>query len=263
MQSPIVLVTTTSDLATSSSDLPLACDVGAGRVWINATYTDSLIASGVIPVVLPPMAPYHAIAALKDFAGLVLTGGEDIDPLHFDEPPHPASGTPHAMRDEYEIALVRAAQEMRLPTLAICRGAQIVNVALGGSVIQDISASHPRGSGRVHAVDLEAGSRLSSFLGDTRVHVNGYHHQAIGRVAEGLRVVGTSPDGIVEAIEATDSAWWMMGVQWHAEELTTTDEDWDRRLFSAFAEEVCAVIRACRPERVSENGASAKKTMMA
>jgi putative glutamine amidotransferase len=110
-------------------------------------------------------------------------------------------------------------------------------------LIQDIPSRHPRGRGRVHAVELDADSRLSSVLAETRIRASSSHHQAIGRVAAGLRVVGTSPDGIIEAIEAIDPGWWIVGVQWHAEELTHTDEDWDRRLFAAFADEVRAARR--------------------
>lgn len=184
-----------------------------------------------------------SIAALESVVGLVLTGGEDIDPRRFGEAPHPATGTAHELRDECEIALARTARQRRMPTLAICRGAQIVNVALGGGVCQDIGAAHPRGGERVHAVELEPDSRLASILGATRVGANGYHHQAISRSAPQLRVVGRSSDDVVEAIESTDRDWWMVGVQWHAEELTATPEDWDRRLFSAFAEQVHARCR--------------------
>ena len=223
---PLVLVTATTDAA-----------AGSARVGVPAAYTDALVAVGLIPVVLPPVPAAVAAAALDCVAGLVLTGGEDIDPRHYHEPAHPATGAPHAARDACELALAREAHARRVPTLAICRGAQIVNVALGGALIQDVSPRHPRGVERVHAVELDASSRLASIVAAARVCANSTHHQAIGRAGQGLRVVGTSPDGVVEAIEAADPAWWMMGVQWHPEDLTETDEDWDRRLFAAFAAE--------------------------
>jgi putative glutamine amidotransferase len=131
--------------------------------------------------------------------------------------------------------------------LAICRGAQIVNVALGGTLVQDIPPTHPRGRGRVHGVELSGDSRLASIIGDACVRVPSSHHKAIGRTAAGVRAVGVTPDHIVEAIEATESAWWMIGVQWHAEELTGTEEDWDRRLFQAFASAVRSEIGARSP----------------
>jgi putative glutamine amidotransferase len=122
-----------------------------------------------------------------------------------------------------------------------------MNVALGGSLMQDIPSQragkhHPtssRPTERVHVVEVERDSRLAAILGDERITVNSFHHQAIDRVGAGLRVVGWSPDGIVEGIESSDSDWWMVGVQWHPEELTTTKEDWDRRLFAAFRAAVC------------------------
>jgi putative glutamine amidotransferase len=223
---PLVLVTATTEAG-----------AGVARVCVPAAYTDALVAVGLIPVVLPPVSPAVATAALDGVAGLVLTGGEDIDPRLYHEAAHPATGTPHAARDAYELALARAARARRVPTLAICRGAQIVNVALGGTLMQDISPRHPRGVERVHAVELDPSSRLASIFAAPRVRANSSHHQAIGRAGPGLRVGGTSPDGVVEAIESADPAWWMMGVQWHPEDLTGTDEDWDRRLFAAFADE--------------------------
>jgi putative glutamine amidotransferase len=226
---PLVLVSATTERVD-----------GGSRVRVDEAYTNALVASGLVPVILPPVSPAIAAAALAGMAGLVLTGGEDIDPRHFHEAPHPATGAPHAARDRYELALARAAAERRVPTLAICRGAQIVNVALGGTLVQDIPPQHPKGRTRVHGVAVDADSRLASILGATCMRANSSHHQAIGRMAPGLRVVGTSPDGIVEAIEAVDPAWWMVGVQWHPEELTAADEDWDRRLFAAFA----AAVRA-------------------
>ena len=211
-------------------------------------YKRALLDVGLFPAVLPPVEPALAVAALDAAAGLVLTGagGEDVDPQSYDEPLHPATGLTNAARDAYEIALFRAAAERHLPTLALCRGIQIANVAVGGSLLQDIPSqrpvnSHPTSgsrSERVHAVDLESDSRLREILGADRVTVNSFHHQAIARVASSIRVVGTSPDGIVEAIEWRDPTWWMVGVQWHPEDLLATHEDWDRRLFAAFSEEV-------------------------
>jgi putative glutamine amidotransferase len=223
--SPLVLVTSTTEVIG-----------GCSRVTVNEAYTSAVADAGLIPVVLPPVSAAVATQALSGVAGLVLTGGEDIDPRHYHEHPHSTTGTAHAARDACEIALVRAAHERRIPTLAICRGPHILNVALGGSLIQDIPSAHPRGTGRVHSVAIDADSRLSSIVGETSLRVSSSHHQAIDRVAPGVRVVGTSPDGIIEAIESGDPSWWMIGVQWHAEDLTATDEDWDRRLFAGFAE---------------------------
>ena len=233
---PFVLVTATTEII---RDVP--------RVRVNEAYTDALAAVGLVPVVLPPIDPAVATASLTDIAGLVLTGGEDLDPARFDQSPHPATGEPHDRRDAYELALAREAHARRIPTLAICRGLQVMNVALGGSLIQDIPTQQPseivhdpagRRADRVHRVTIESGSGLARIVGTTSIFTNSSHHQAVDRIGRGLHVTAKSDDGIVEAVEPTDRAWWMIGVQWHPEELTATAEDWDRRLFGAFAEAV-------------------------
>jgi putative glutamine amidotransferase len=211
---------------------------------VNEAYTNALAAAGLLPVVLPPVDPRLAVAALNGVSGLVLTGGEDIDPREFGEEPHPATAEVHSGRDAYELALARAAAEHRVPTLAICRGIQVMNVALGGTLIQDIPSLAPsdtphapegRREERTHTVSIDPKSRLASIVGGDTISTNSSHHQSIARVGDGLHVTGRAPDGIIEAIESTDRAWWMVGVQWHPEELTATTEPWDRQLFAAFA----------------------------
>ena len=233
---PFVIVTATTEFLR-----------GRARVRVNEAYTNALASVGLVPLVLPPVEATMAAAALDGVAGLVLTGGEDIGAEHFGQAPHPAMGTPHPARDEYELALARAARDHRVPTLAICRGAQVMNVALGGTLLQDIpslrpgAANHdlsPRRTERVHDLAIEPRSFLAGVVGDTAIAVNSSHHQAIDAVAAVLRVSATSPDGIVEAVEPIAGDWWMIAVQWHPEELTATPEPWDRRLFSAFAEAV-------------------------
>jgi putative glutamine amidotransferase len=233
---PFVIVSSTTELI---RNVP--------RVRVNEAYTNALTAAGLIPVVLPPMNPSLAAAALNDVAGLVLTGGEDMDPRLFGEEPHAAAGAPHAARDAYELALARAAATLRIPTLAICRGAQVMNVALGGTLVQDIPTQRPsaidhepRGkrADRVHRVDVDANSRLARAIGATLIFTNSSHHQSVHQISADLRVTARSEDGIVEGVESLDQAWWMVGVQWHPEELTGTAEDWDRRLFGAFGDAV-------------------------
>jgi putative glutamine amidotransferase len=222
---------------------------GRSRVRVNEAYSNALASVGLVPLVLPPVGRSMATAALEGVAGLVLTGGEDVGAEHFGQTPHPAMGTPHAARDDYELALTHAAIERRVPVLAICRGAQVMNVALGGTLLQDIPSLRPdaanhdqssRRTERVHDLSIEPGSALAAIVGESSISVNSSHHQAIDRVAPGLRVSATSPDGIIEALEPSESGWWMIAVQWHPEELTGTPEPWDRRLFSAFAEAVRA-----------------------
>jgi putative glutamine amidotransferase len=233
---PFVIVSSTTEIIR-----------GVPRVRVNEAYTTALTSAGLIPVVLPPMDPTLAVASLNDVAGLVLTGGEDIDPRLFGEAAHPATGEAHAARDAYELALARTASDLRIPTLAICRGIQVMNVALGGTLVQDIPSQRsdaidhdPAGkrAERVHRVSLDLKSKVCELLGTTSITTNSSHHQALDGVAPALRVTGRSEDDIIEAVESVDPAWWMIGVQWHPEELTATPEDWDRRLFAAFGEAV-------------------------
>ncbi len=233
---PYVLVTATTEVVR-----------GRPRVRVNEAYTNALAAAGLVPAVLPPVSPDLAIAALTSAAGLVLTGGEDVDPKLFDQDAHPATGVPHAARDAYELALAREAFVQRIPTFAICRGTQVLNVALGGTLVQDIPSQRSttidheqseRRTERVHEVRIDAGSALAAIVGASSITTNSSHHQSVDRVAPSLKVVARSPDGIIEALEPLDPAWWLVAVQWHPEELTATPEDWDRRLFAAFADAV-------------------------
>jgi len=224
---------------------------GMIRVRLNDAYVRALESAGLVPLVLPPLNPANAAAVLDGVAGIVLSGGEDVDPVHFGASPHPALGPVHAARDAWELALVAEARRRGTPTLAICRGIQLLNVALGGTLVQHIPAERPtelphdaseRRAERVHDVDLDGASRLAEALGargERRITANSSHHQSIDRVADGLRVVACAPDGIVEGAESVTD-WWALGVQWHPEELTETAEAWDRNLFRAFADRVRA-----------------------
>jgi putative glutamine amidotransferase len=220
---------------------------GIVRVRTNVAYVRAIEAAGLVPLVLPPLSAGHAERALDAVSGLVLTGGEDVAPRHYGEAPHPALGTVNEGRDAWELALVAAARGRGLPTLAICRGIQVLNVALGGGLVQDIPSQcptalpHAPGNGRaarVHDVHVAPGTRLARAVGNGVLQVNSSHHQAIGRVAHGLRVSARAPDGIVEGAEWENGDWWAVGVQWHPEELIETEEPWDRGLFAAFAEAV-------------------------
>jgi putative glutamine amidotransferase len=222
---------------------------GAGKVTVNRPYTDAVLAAGLIPVVVPPMSEEGARAILDSVRGLVLTGGEDVDPEYFGARRHPATGPANDLRDRIELALAKEAAARRMPMLAICRGVQVLNVALGGTLVQDIpselktdiehDAKSERGS-RIHEVVIDAGSRLADVIGARRITTNSFHHQSVDRLASGFCTVAKSPDGVVEAMECADRAWWAVGVQWHPEELTATPEDWDRKLFAAFADAVRA-----------------------
>jgi putative glutamine amidotransferase len=218
---------------------------GAVRVRLNDSYLRAIEDARLTPLVTAPLADLDRCGDVLDAVrGLVLTGGEDVNPAEYGAEPHPALGEINPRRDRWEIALVREARARRIPTLAICRGIQILNVALGGTLVQDIPAQWPgalphedgeRGA-RSHPLEIVTGSATEGALGGTLIAVNSIHHQAIDKLASGLRITARSPDGLVEAVETEDDGWWVVGVQWHPEELTCTAEPWDRGLFAAFAE---------------------------
>jgi putative glutamine amidotransferase len=198
----------------------------------------------MIPVVVPPLEDTSAArAVLAPMSGLILSGGEDVNPARYGEAPHPRTSPPHDARDAWEIALLREARGRRIPTLAICRGVQVANVALGGTLVQDLPSQWTDALAhdgeardrRTHEVRVEPSSRLAALLGTTALCTNSLHHQSLATVAPGLRVTAVAPDGVVEGVEWDRDAWWMVGVQWHPEELTGTTERWDRNLFAAFA----------------------------
>ena len=231
---------------------------GAQRVRLNAAYVRAVESAGLTPIIVPPFAnPQLAARILDAVSGLVLTGGEDVDPSLYGAEPHPELGPVNCSRDLTELALLAAARERKLPTLAICRGIQVVNVGLGGTLVQDLASQHD-GAGvheldeerdsRVHSVRVDPTSHLANIVGTQSLGVNSIHHQAVDRLGDAMRVSARAEDGVVEGIESDDPDWWMVGVQWHPEELTTTPEPWDRRLFEAFAE-------ACRA-RVSSASTS-------
>lgn len=214
---------------------------------LSNSYLQALKNAGLIPVLLPPVCDFStARSALARFDGLLLTGGGDIDPSYYGSlPRHELRGL-NRQRDESEIALVRAAKEMRLPTLGICRGIQIVNVAFGGTLIQDIAKDCPDAlahdgaprATRTHPVILEPGSLAAKAVATGSLDVNSLHHQSIDSLGEGLRITGRAPDGIVEAAESSDPEWWALCVQWHPEDLVQDLQSPDRGIFSALAHRI-------------------------
>ena len=219
---------------------------GRSRVLLNEAYAQAITAVGLVSFVVPPTEPRDLPDILAAVDGLVLTGGDDVDPEHYGQRRSDRTEQPHALRDRCELAAVQLARERGLPTLAICRGIQVVNVALGGTLIQDIATECPfafdhrpsEKRARVHAVTLEPSSALASAIGATEIDVNSSHHQAPGRVGSGLRVTALAPDGIIEGLEWVADDWWMLGVQWHPEDLMADAREWDRALLRAFASRV-------------------------
>ncbi len=222
-------------------DVASLAGVGATHT-VDRAYTTAVAQAGGLPLVLVPVDDVEAVTGRVD--GLLLSGGGDVEPSRYGAEWHDTVYGVDPARDEFELALVEAARARRLPTLAICRGLQVLNVALGGSLIVDIPSQvgGALGHARVgeHArerhqpVAVDPGCRLAAVVGE-RVSVNSIHHQAIDQLGEGLRVVARSPDGIVEGVEHEDPAWPMWAVQWHPEFLAE-EHDEARALFSALVE---------------------------
>ena len=242
---PIVALTATTELLR-----------GRSRVRVSEAYVEAIAGAGLLPLVVPPLDPARAADVVGGVDGIVLTGGEDIGPARYGARPHATVEDVNDRRDAFEIALVAAAREARRPTLAICRGLQLANVALGGTLVQDLPSERPSATAhdrptdrdeRVHEASVVSGSRLAAALGATRLTVNSSHHQAVARRGEGLTITATAPDGTVEGAEWTaDDGWWMLGVQWHPEELVRSAEPWDRALFAAFHAAVAAARLVAR-----------------
>ena len=186
----------------------------------NLAYVKAVRKAGGTPVLLPLVEPGDAPAAVTGVDGVVLTGGLDLDPAGYGQPPHPETGPVDPARDGLELALARAAVDRDVPMLAICRGVQVMNVALGGTLVQHVEKHHDieRYNEVVHPVSIEPGSTLAAWLDGAAasLEVNTLHHQAVDEIAPGCRAVAWADDGTVEAIEV-EGARGVVGVQWHPE----------------------------------------------
>ena len=206
---------------------------------LGMDYPHAISRGGGVPVVVPPTAAVDVDELLDRVDGLCLSGGPDIDPSTYGAEPHPQLGPTDPQVDDFELALVRAAQARDLPTLCVCRGMQTLNVARGGTLIQDLSSQRPSdvahrqealGTQATHRVRVEPESGLAAMLGAVDVGVNTFHHPAVDRLGDGLRAVAWAPDDLVEGLEDPEHRF-LVGVQWHAESLDTPEQ---RTLFAAF-----------------------------
>lgn len=203
----------------------------APRSMLRETYYDAVWRAGGLPLLIPPIADDEAIAAALDRVdGLVLTGGDDLDPGLWGESAHPACKLLAKRRHDFDLRLSRAALERRKPLLAICCGMQTINVVRGGSLIQDIPSLVPgagvhkkQDAAPEHDVLIEPGTRLREIVGAERVLANTFHHQSCGRIGAGLRVSARAPDGIIEAWEDPAQPF-LVGVQWHPERIADRPE---------------------------------------
>jgi putative glutamine amidotransferase len=213
------------------------------RAYVNGAYIRAVQSAGGVPLLLTPHFTPEVQAALwQRLDGLILTGGGDIEPSRFGESRHPAVDDVSPARDELELGLTHRALSDDVPLFAICRGIQVLNVALGGTLVQDIPSEWPNALPHsqkaprheaTHPVKVMGeGTQLGRVLGSLELDVNSMHHQAIKQLGEGLREVAWAPDGIVEGVEMPGDARFIVGVQWHPEELVAHDQA-ARNLFAA------------------------------
>lgn len=220
-------------------------DRRAGVHSLRQEYVRSVEQAGALPLILVPGRPVDAAELLDRFDGLLLSGGSDVDPALYGESPHPRLGRVIRERDEFEIALVREAFRRDLPILAICRGHQVLNVAMGGTLIQDIPSEVTGGGDhdprrerweRAHDVQIVSDSRLREILDRDTVSVNSFHHQAVERLGKDLVVSARSAgDRIIEGVEAPGRRF-IIGVQWHPEAFWDRKESGFQCLFDALVE---------------------------
>lgn len=222
MARPIIGITARRRLEPAPADRVQTVVAG-----VDVLYVESVARAGGAPVLLPRTADREAFqAALAMASGLLLPGGGDVVSLAYGQEPHPAGALQDPVLDDLELEAARLAVAEGVPVLAICRGIQVLNVALGGTLVQDIAGevpgallhwARPRDTTLVHTIDIEPGTLLARVLGTASLAVNSCHHQAVGTVAPGLRVSARSRDGVVEGLEAADGRP-VLAVQCHPEE---------------------------------------------
>jgi putative glutamine amidotransferase len=214
------------------------------RFGINQSYVRALAAAGCAPVLIPILDDDDRLRAVYErLDGIVFPGGADVAPEEYGEAPIDNLNVVEPPRDRTELTLARWAFADDLPVLGICRGQQLLNVALGGSLYQDLrhqgvtAVEHSDADGRprnamIHRVRLDPASRLAQLIDETSIDVNSLHHQAVKAVAPPLKATGTSDDGIIESLESEERRF-LIAVQWHPEEID--DLPWVQRLFAGFA----------------------------
>lgn len=228
----------------SCSTLVLTGMRGIPRHALSEFYVNAILDAGGLPLMMPNVGPELAPSYLARVDGLLLSGGLDVDPIKYGERPHPKLGLLDQVRDDWELELVRGAHGAGMPIFAICRGVQVLNVAFGGSLIQDIPSEvdnpvkHEQQSVRQdttsHQISIVPDTRLSEIAGGLpRIRVNSFHHQAVKDVAEGFVVTANTEDGVIEALEDPKHPY-CVGVQWHPERVL--HDDFTRSLFRNFVD---------------------------
>ncbi len=202
-------------------------------------YLDAVVRAGARPIVIDPVGDPTGLLERVD--ALVLTGGPDLDPRAYGQLPHPQTYGVDTRVDDFEIPLVHEAIARATPTLAICRGVQVLNVALGGSLHQHLPDDpgvepHGRpgepGGAHLHDVSIDPASRLATVMDATSVRASCHHHQGVDKLGDGLHAVARAADGVVEGLELDRRSQWLLAVQWHPEDTAATDPA-QQRLFDA------------------------------
>jgi putative glutamine amidotransferase len=222
------------------------------RYHLPATYVNAVRRAGGIPVLLPPGEEFVA-DLIPRLDGVIITGGGDVDPEYYNGPANDKVYGIDRQRDELELAVARQIRESGTPTLAICRGLQVVNVAYGGTLIQHlpdvvgeaIQHQDKPGGPLIHPVRLSTGTRLVSILGDDVSYGASSHHQAIDVLAPGLEVIGQADDGTIEAVELPGHPW-LLALQWHPE-MTASEDEKQQRIFDAFVAAAAERLRQAQP----------------
>lgn len=207
--------------------------LGMERIYVNKDYSDAVERAGGIPLLLPPVMDAESIRRYTSLCdGFILSGGGDVNPLLYGETPHPLLEETHSGLDQAQWKLTEEILEAGKPLLAICRGMQLLNVVLGGSLWQDRSVADyptmlhsqngPRGD-RFHRVSISRDSVLGELYGE-QLEVNSFHHQCIRTLGQKLKVSAIAPDGVIEGVELIDRPFGV-GVQWHPEMLLTASDD--------------------------------------
>lgn len=223
--------------------IALTAGIKNGKVNIDQTFVDLVAKQGFLPVILAPVSLKTMPEPKVHFDALILTDGDDITPVFYNEEPLPELGETDPHRDQYEINLIQASHEAKIPVLGIGRGMQILNTAFNGSLFQDIYGQNS-GAGiqhiqptpltqASHHVNVTPESELYKAVGP-HPYVNSLHHQAIKKVADNFNIVATAPDGIIEAIESNDGL--MQGIQWRPDKLTT--DKTEEKIFTDFFEKL-------------------------
>lgn len=230
----------------------ITSDLEGRHLSVSMDNINSVVGAGAVPIVLPNLLDEENIDLLVEkMDGLLITGGNDVDPTLFGEEPHPNLGSVYPERDAFEISIIKKALDLNKPILAICRGCQVLSIAAGGDIYQDIHAQYPgtllQHSQKApiwhasHFVDVKKDSLLFDITQTEKFKVNSFHHQAVRKIPDGFDICASSSDGVIEAFESKKNSF-VIGVQWHPECMTVKKDGPSLSIFDAF-------IDACKNKK--------------